>query len=1682
MNEATAAFEAAVPRGPERGSGQRDQAGERQARTTLGIRRVARSRVSLISRIRPYILGLTFVAFAMAASTAQALDPVDPAASREARELLDYLSELPNQSGKRVISGQTIHGDLASQYNRYVKGYKNKTGEYPGILQLTLSDDSLPERSAPSTHRSDATVFPLSYNHANRGGHVIWIYQPGNPFNGESSTTLIPAGHALSEVYTVGAAANRMWSEDLQMLAIQAARMGEAGIPVTICMFGGYNSSEQRWQNVRSNAGASWEDFRAAWRYGVQALRDEGANNLLWCLEEANGSATYRLLGWQEDWVDIQAMRASHDNESAGPLALYQAYLANSGKPIIYGQFRLKSALSSSPPSYLYDRAIELVRDSMPRVSAIVPWSTSESASKESREHSPVFHLKSDVYTDDPWMANRGELAADFGDSRRAKLPTDRTAIAMSGRYAENFDDESPRWVPSANGGIQNSAASDGILDLFFFGDDPILKRTGRNMGAEYNNLRVRLRNNSLADRVELSWRRTTDDDWSDERRVTIPVRQMGLYLEEYSIDLSGHPQWTDTVRELRLHLNPDHRFGSAEVDYIKFDKTGGVPATSLSNPGFEKSLGVGWQVEDKAQPTMLTAREGSDVRSGEQALLLFLRDDSNDGISQDITSIIEQGGPGNYRFGARFKLPSTAGANRKADVRALISLKVDGNKTYYKVSGLANRNEWTDVGGVANLQWSGELQEASLIFRSAGTTEDLLLDDAYFAFTNLPPELAPVGDRTVEAGTTLRIDVTASDDGPPPLILEASPLPGTASFTDEGDGSGVFEWTPDEGDVSATPYAVTFTATEDGGAGLSSSETIEITVTEPPYAGSMTVDASDPGVVTHDLTSVSTTDWKHFGRTSKSSVNRKAGVPDVIGGYTTIGSPSVVQYNGNPAVRQAVAWSDGTPTASEPGTPSGLYFQGAGGGYSLSLPADTRERTARIYLGGFDALATLELTMSDDSAAPFSLEIDGAGGPFDRVITVTYTAGADGETLDLRYINSRANGSNLSLSSVALSGSVDLPYADDFDSGTDAGWSLAVDDTDSAVSWSIAGGAMRQSVRVAYGSSFEESYHVGTYRYLVDGESLSDYRARVTITPEDATVIDDIGLMFRYRGPDDYYRISQSARHGYTRLEKRENGVYFTLGVTAIGYELGQPTTYEVEVVGADLFVTIDGKRIFAARDSTHGSGSIALYTQDAAYFDNIVVEEAATAPQIAIRRPLDQSVIPGDDLRVEAVALNAPAGGRVVIEVDGYAPRTFSSPPYVVNLSNVPAGEYGVTARLLNAPNGNAVSVHTIGEVAVGGAYVIAVGDSNTNGLRDSYVADNLLVSRIRGAQGYAGTLTDRLDTMSPFFNVVFNEGISGDTAEELRYQRLGSIEERNPDAIRALVGIGTNDVSAGRDSGELCGANDTACLEDTIRGDIQAIVDELVAAGAEVWTATLPPAWTDSTPTPTSPRISATREVNRAIRNGISGDRAGPDLFDQFYSDTDGNGVPDVRRFSLFSDNFHPNGLGHHIIALLWYNALVGDAAGASIAPFLLSEPSVADYKQNFMDPGDEYLVDDFATLTSFPAVLDNGIWVMPKQSDVNRTSPTFLSFSVADRPVDVYVAYDNAATALPNWLNPATTPFSLVPGAQVVTSEGSYKLYRRSYTAGQQITLGGNSASGAAGAGLVYLPIVVDPAAP
>lgn len=77
----------------------------------------------------------------------------------------------------------------------------------------------------------------------------------------------------------------------------------------------------------------------------------------------------------------------------------------------------------------------------------------------------------------------------------------------------------------------------------------------------------------------------------------------------------------------------------------------------------------------------------------------------------------------------------------------------------------------------------------------------------------NQAPILSAIGNKTGYLGRMLTFSVSATDlDGPPPS-LAAENLPSGATFTDLGDGSGLFEWVPALTDADST--VVTFVASD---------------------------------------------------------------------------------------------------------------------------------------------------------------------------------------------------------------------------------------------------------------------------------------------------------------------------------------------------------------------------------------------------------------------------------------------------------------------------------------------------------------------------------------------------------------------------------------------------------------------------------------------------------------------------------------------------------------------------------------------------------------------------------------------------------------------------------------------------------------------------------------------------
>jgi predicted outer membrane lipoprotein len=169
--------------------------------------------------------------------------------------------------------------------------------------------------------------------------------------------------------------------------------------------------------------------------------------------------------------------------------------------------------------------------------------------------------------------------------------------------------------------------------------------------------------------------------------------------------------------------------------------------------------------------------------------------------------------------------------------------------------------------------------------------------------------------------------------------------------------------------------------------------------------------------------------DWSHWGLADESSFNHKSGVTEQIGDYEQIIPGSFTCYQ-NAARPTAFSWILGTPVDEASDSRTGLFFPTPGlevdEGIRLTVPADTSEKTLKVYLGLFGAKAKLRAFLSDDSASEVvefienSLSVEKF-----RVVTLNFGAGSDGQTLTIEYTLEQdigvPNEANISLQAATL-------------------------------------------------------------------------------------------------------------------------------------------------------------------------------------------------------------------------------------------------------------------------------------------------------------------------------------------------------------------------------------------------------------------------------------------------------------------------------------------------------------------------------------------------------------------------------------------------------------------------------------------------------------------------------------
>jgi len=164
-----------------------------------------------------------------------------------------------------------------------------------------------------------------------------------------------------------------------------------------------------------------------------------------------------------------------------------------------------------------------------------------------------------------------------------------------------------------------------------------------------------------------------------------------------------------------------------------------------------------------------------------------------------------------------------------------------DGAIPALSASGLPAGATFNDNdNGTGTLAWTppyvaaGSSPYSMTITASDGALSDSETVVLSVSNTNCPPQITPTGNQFVAETTPLQFNVTATDpDGQTPT-LSAQGLPSGANFTNNGNGTGTFSWTPSFGAGNGSPYSVIFTA-HDGAVGASTTTSIVVSATNRP-------------------------------------------------------------------------------------------------------------------------------------------------------------------------------------------------------------------------------------------------------------------------------------------------------------------------------------------------------------------------------------------------------------------------------------------------------------------------------------------------------------------------------------------------------------------------------------------------------------------------------------------------------------------------------------------------------------------------------------------------------------------------------------------------------------------------------------------------------------------------------
>jgi len=167
----------------------------------------------------------------------------------------------------------------------------------------------------------------------------------------------------------------------------------------------------------------------------------------------------------------------------------------------------------------------------------------------------------------------------------------------------------------------------------------------------------------------------------------------------------------------------------------------------------------------------------------------------------------------------------------------------------------------------------------------------------------------------------------------------------------------------------------------------------------------------------TVDLTQEGQTDWVHWGANGPTTPDRKKNGSGLSNYSTTPNTFTPSTYNNNPV---SFSWSDGTPTASNDGTPTGIYSAGVGKGFTLTALADTTPRLLRLYVGVYQSTGKLTVEISDGSGTWTDTSIQNTLDTTDGVYVIRYKAKSANQSIRVTWTQLDGDG-NVTLQAATL-------------------------------------------------------------------------------------------------------------------------------------------------------------------------------------------------------------------------------------------------------------------------------------------------------------------------------------------------------------------------------------------------------------------------------------------------------------------------------------------------------------------------------------------------------------------------------------------------------------------------------------------------------------------------------------